>query len=70
MTNDRGIDRLLDDLISNTDVQKRWAMNPELLAKEYELTETQTAAMINGDVESLIAEGLTERHVQEMRVSW
>jgi hypothetical protein len=70
MSQNTGVDRLLDDLLSSTDVQKRWALNPELVAKEYQLTETQTAAMISGDVERLIAEGLAERHVQEMRVSW
>jgi hypothetical protein len=70
MSNERGIDRLLDDLMVDLEVQKRWAMNPENVAEEYGLTEGQKHAMVVGDVEALLAEGLAERHVQEMRVSW
>jgi len=70
MSSKNGVDQLLDDLISDNEVQKRWALNPEEIAKEYSLTEEQKAAMIEGDVDALIAGGLAERHVQEMRVYW
>ena len=56
--------------MANTEVQKQWALNPKSVALEYGLTETQANAMIAGDIESLITEGLAERHIQEMRVSW
>lgn len=70
MINENGVDRLLDDLMEKSEMQKRWALNPEEVAEEYRLTATQKTAMIDGDVDALIAEGLAERHVQEMRVSW
>lgn len=70
MSSENGIDLLLDALMSDPDVQKQWALNPGNVAAIYGLSESQVAALLAGDVESLIAEGLAERHVQEMRVGW
>jgi hypothetical protein len=64
------VNDLLDDLLSDPQVQKQWELDPSGVAREYELTETQLQSLIDGDVDSLISEGLAERHVQQMRVSW
>ncbi|MCY4559410.1 MAG: hypothetical protein OXF79_24155 [Chloroflexi bacterium] len=66
----RDVNQLLDDLMSDTNIQEQWTLNPNRVAAEYNLTEAQTVALLSGNVDSLIAEGLAARHVQEMRVSW
>ncbi|MEU6073971.1 hypothetical protein [Micromonospora sp. NPDC047074] len=64
------IDVLLDGLFSNSQLQREWELNPTEVAKRYELTESQLTALLDGDVDALLSEGLAERHVQQMRVSW
>ncbi|MFE4924863.1 hypothetical protein [Streptomyces sp. NPDC056661] len=64
------VDILLDELSTNFDLQREWELNPIAVADRYALTETQRQALFDGDVDSLLAEGLAERHVQQMRVSW
>jgi hypothetical protein len=64
------INVLLDQLQHDTELQRKWELDPESVSRNYVLTETQRTALINGDVDALIAEGLAERHVQQMRVSW
>jgi hypothetical protein len=66
----RDVNDLLDDLQFDPDVQRQWALNPEDVARRYSLTPSQKTALIEGDVDTLIADGLAERHVQQMRVSW
>lgn len=61
---------LLDRLMRDADLQRRWELEPAEVAAEYELTETQLRSLVDGDVDALVAEGLAERHVQQMRVSW
>lgn len=67
---DRDVNALLDDLTSDPELQREWELNPGDVAARYELTETQLASLLDGDVDALISEGLAERHVQQMRVSW
>jgi hypothetical protein len=64
------VNDLLDDLLNDQTVQREWELNPETVASRYSLTTSQTRALIDGDVDALIREGLAERHVQQMRVSW
>jgi len=64
------VNDLLDDLLSDPQVQKQWELDPSKVAQAYELTETQLHSLIEGDVDALISEGLAKRHVQQMRVSW
>jgi hypothetical protein len=64
------INVLLDDLFENTDLQREWATNPEEVARRYSLTDAQRQALLDGDVDALMQQGLAERHVQLMRVSW
>lgn len=64
------VNDLLDDLLNNPEVQREWELNPEMVASQYALTASQTRALVDGDVDALISEGLAERHVQQMRVSW
>lgn len=66
----RDINALLDDLSSDANLQRQWELNPTDVAKRYALTETQLASLLDGDIDALIDEGLAERHVQQMRVSW
>lgn len=61
---------LLDQLQRDLDLQRRWELDPAEVAKSYTLTESQLSALLSGDVDALMAEGLAERHVQQMRVSW
>lgn len=70
MTKRGDVNDLLDDLASDIEVQRRWALEPETVAQEYRLTPNQAEALMTGDVDRLIGEGLADRHVQEMRVSW
>ena len=56
--------------MSNPELQRQWELNPADVAKDYQLTESQLAALLSGDVDSLISEGLADRHVQQIRVSW
>jgi hypothetical protein len=70
MTRERDVNDLLDDLTSDPEMRKRWALEPEAVARDYNLTATQASALLVGDVDGLVAEGLADRHVQEMRVSW
>lgn len=64
------VNDLLDDLLNDPAVQREWELNPETVSSRYSLTPSQTRALIDGDVDGLISEGLAERHVQLMRVSW
>lgn len=64
------INALLDDLLRDPGLQRRWEVDPAEVAKGYSLTESQMSALLSGDVDALTAEGLAERHVQQMRVSW
>lgn len=66
----RDINALLDDLQADATVQREWELNPHDVARRYNLTETQTLLLLDGDVDGLIKAGLAERHVQQMRVSW
>lgn len=61
---------LLDRLMRDAELRRRWELDPAGVAVEYDLTESQLRSLIDGDVEALMAEGLAERHVQQMRVSW
>jgi hypothetical protein len=64
------VNELLDDLLNNPDLQREWELNPEVVANRYSLTSSQAQALIEGNVDALISEGLAQRHVQQMRVSW
>ena len=64
------VNDLLDDLLNNPKVQREWELNPEVVASRYSLTSSQARALVDGDVDALICEGLAQRHVQQMRVSW
>jgi hypothetical protein len=64
------VNDLLDDLLTDPELQRDWELNPETVASRYSLTSSQARALIDGDVDALIHEGLAERHVQQMRVSW
>jgi hypothetical protein len=66
----RDINALLDDLYEDTQLQREWELNPAEVATRYALTDKQLALLLDGDVDSLIREGLAERHVQQIRVSW
>lgn len=66
----RDINSLLDDLYQDTQLQRDWELNPAEVAKRYSLSDKQLALLLEGDIDGLIREGLAERHVQEMRVSW
>jgi hypothetical protein len=61
---------LLDQLATDPEFQARWEVDPDSVLQEFDLTESQRAALASGDVDALIDEGLAERHVQQMRVSW
>jgi hypothetical protein len=64
------VNDLLDHLLNDPKVQREWELNPEIVATRYSLSYSQTRALIDGDVDALIREGLAERHVQQVRVSW
>jgi hypothetical protein len=64
------INILLDRLYADPELQREWELDPASVASRYSLTPTQMASLIDGDVDALVAEGLAERHVQQMRVSW
>ena len=64
------INALLDALAGDEELQKQWQLNPEQVAGDYALTPSQLSALLDGDIDALIGEGLAERHVQQMRVSW
>ncbi|MEU7723850.1 hypothetical protein AB0B78_01080 [Streptomyces sp. NPDC040724] len=64
------VNALLDRLATDPEFQARWEVDPDSVLGEFDLTESQRAALASGDVDSLIDEGLAERHVQQMRVSW
>lgn len=64
------INALLDALTGDEELQKQWELNPEQVAGNYALTPSQLTALLDGDIDALISEGLAERHVQQMRVSW
>ena len=66
----RDINALLDDLYQDTRLQREWELNPKEVARRYALSDKQLSLLLDGDVDGLIREGLAERHVQEMRVSW
>lgn len=61
---------LLDRLISDSELQVRWEVDPESVLDDFDLTAEQRRALVAGDVDFLIQAGLAERHVQQMRVSW
>jgi hypothetical protein len=64
------INVLLDDLFEDPELQREWALRPDQIALRYSLTDSQLKALIDGDVDALMHLGLSERHVQLMRVSW
>jgi hypothetical protein len=64
------INDLLDDLLGDPELQREWELNPSEVATRYTLTESELHALMDGDIDALVAGGLAERHVQQMRVSW
>jgi hypothetical protein len=64
------INDLLDRLFRDAEFQRQWELNPTEIAKGYALTERQLRSLLDGDVDALVGDGLAERHVQQMRVSW
>ncbi|CAM4060900.1 hypothetical protein [Xenorhabdus thuongxuanensis] len=68
--NMKDVNELLDDLISKPEVQARWENEPEKVMQEYQLTPEQYHALSEGNIDALINEGLADRHIQQMRVSW
>jgi hypothetical protein len=64
------VNALLDRLASDPELQARWEVDPDSVVKEFDLTDAQRDALLSGDVDSLVEQGLAERHVQQMRVSW
>ena len=64
------VNDLLDDLMGNPELQREWELNPTVVATKYSLTDSQFEALRSGNVDALLSEGLAERHVQQMRVSW
>jgi hypothetical protein len=66
----RDVNTLLDQLATDPGFQARWEVDPDSVLQEFDVTDSQRAALLSGDVDSLIDEGLAERHVQQMRVSW
>jgi 2'-aminobiphenyl-2,3-diol 1,2-dioxygenase, small subunit len=64
------INALLDALMGDMELRRQWELNPEQVAGNYALTPGQLTALLDGDIDALISEGLAERHVQQMRVSW
>ncbi|MDC9621682.1 hypothetical protein KKI90_05115 [Xenorhabdus bovienii] len=66
----KDVNDLLDDLVSKPEVQARWEDVPEQVMQEYQLTPAQYRALSEGNIDALINEGLADRHVQQMRVSW
>lgn len=64
------INDLLDRLFRDSEFQRQWELNPREVAKGFALSESQLTALLDGDVDTLTKEGLAERHVQQMRVSW
>jgi hypothetical protein len=64
------INDLLDQLFRDPDFQRQWELNPREVAKGFALSESQLTALLDGDVDALISDGLAARHVQQMRVSW
>jgi len=61
---------LLDQLQQDPQLQRKWELDPAAVAADYALTESQLAALLDGDIDALIGSGLADRHVQQMRVSW
>ncbi|MBD2779649.1 hypothetical protein [Xenorhabdus szentirmaii] len=66
----KDVNDLLDDLISKPEVQLCWENEPEKVMQEYQLTPSQYRALSEGNIDALINEGLADRHIQQMRVSW
>ncbi len=66
----KDVNVLLDDLIAKPEIQARWENEPDQLIQEYHLTPEQYRALTDGDIDALINQGLAERHIQQMRVSW
>lgn len=64
------INDLLDRLFRDPEFQRQWELNPREVAKDFALSESQLTALLDGDVDALISDGLDARHVQQMRVSW
>ncbi|WP_236792402.1 hypothetical protein [Amycolatopsis sp. GM8] len=64
------INALLDDLGADPGLRREWELNPDEVGARYHLTDRQRELLSQGDVDGLVAEGLAERHVQQMRVSW
>jgi mannose-6-phosphate isomerase-like protein (cupin superfamily) len=64
------INTLLDQLLEDDELRRQWELNPSEVAKNYALTDAQLVALRDGDVDALLGEGLAERHIQQMRVSW
>jgi hypothetical protein len=64
------INDLLDQLFRDPEFQREWELNPREVAKGFDLSESQLTALLDGDVDALISDGLAARHVQQMRVSW
>ena len=64
------VNTLLDQLTADPELQRQWELNPEDVLTKYTLSSSQREALLGGDVDALMREGLAERHVQQMRVSW
>jgi hypothetical protein len=64
------INSLLDDLATDSELQREWELNAADVSRRYDITERQRELLLDGNVDALVSEGLAERHVQQMRVSW
>ncbi len=69
-TTTRDINDLLDDLFKDTELQVRFGQDPAAVMQGYDLSDDQRNALLAGDSDALLALGLDQRHVRQMRIAW
>jgi hypothetical protein len=65
-----GMKDLVDRLLSDPQTQTRWQVDPHSVMDDYSLTEEERTALLHGDVETLLASGVSDQLSRQMTVSW
>lgn len=65
-----GMTALVDRLLVDPEVQSQWQVDPEAVMDGYELTDDERSALRDGDVEVLVASGVSDKLSRQMTVSW
>jgi hypothetical protein len=65
-----GIGDLINGLLDDTSVKRRWQEDPVAVMAGYDLDDAERQALLQGDAEALVGTGASERLTRRLSVAW